>query len=212
MKRLIYVAVMALIFMGCKPPVNPANRLPDGWLPMPEEQIKSYIPVNEGDVVTYISENNETMLFRCCTKTYRYHPYYAEYEDDGQNGNISGYAPYDEVNAGLDFISTSENSRGNKMIMEVSINIYGNRTLLDIIGGVAEADIGSGGAIRLEFENDPKKSQGMGWPKYPNEFMQYLTDEIQLPDKNGNIAAVLKAGKGLIWFTDYTGVKWYLQE
>ena len=202
---------MALIFTGCKPQLN--TGLPDGWLPMPEEQIKSYFPVKEGDTVVYISENSETMSFHCYGKSYNYHPYYYKPDDDGENGEISGFVPYDECKASVDFTSTSENSRGNTMSLSCTVKIYANRLMLIISGGTVEADTNyGGGVIRLEFENDDSKDRGMGYPKYPNEFMQYLTDEIQLPDSNGNTAAVLKSGKGLIWFTDYTGVKWYLQE
>ena len=205
---------MMFVFTGCKPELS--TGLPDGWLPMPEEQIKSYFPVKEGDTVTYISEENETILFYCYRKCYNYYPYYnPEPYDDGQNGEISGYLPCDDAIASLDFKSTTENSRGKIMIMWYGIHITGNRTILHIPGVTSEAGTNYGrGILYLEFENDPKKDKGMGWPKYPNEFMQYLTDEIELPDwdREGNIAAVLKSGKGLIWFTDYTGVKWYLQE
>jgi hypothetical protein len=207
MKNLVYIAVTACFFASCnKPRINPDTRLPEGWLPMPQEQIKSYFPVNEGETITYVSENNETATFTCYLKTYDYHPYYTEYKDDGKNGGISKYVPYDDCRASIDFKSEEIPYR-----LGYYIDVIANRTMLDIGGGFYGYS-GSGGRIDLWFENDNSKNRGMGWPKYPNEFMQYLTDEIEFPNRDGNIAAVLKSGKGLIWFLDYAGVKWTLQE
>lgn len=67
------------------------------------------------------------------------------------------------------------------------------------------------GSFQKEFENNLSKDKGMGYPKNPNEFLEYLTDTIDL-SHNNKIMGQLVAGKGLVWFTDNNGVIWNLAE
>lgn len=70
------------------------------------------------------------------------------------------------------------------------------------------------GVINSMLEIDDAKGQGLGWPLYPNQFMDYLTDTIELKNVNNKneTYGILVAGKGLVWFTSQNGVKWHLQE
>ena len=71
-----------------------------------------------------------------------------------------------------------------------------------------------GGVVDKWFEQDKTKNMGMGWPKNPNEFIDYLTDTIVLTQSNNpeKTMGMLVAGKGLVWFTDSDGIRWTLKE
>ena len=49
--------------------------------------------------------------------------------------------------------------------------------------------------IYKEFEQDKTKNMGMGWPKNPNEFIDYLTDTIVLTQSN-DPEKTMDAGEG----------------
>ena len=202
MKQKVIFLLSIVFLSGCNP-LNPDTKLPYGWLPMPEDKIKSYFPIKENDTITYVSENNETLSFECCVYGYNYHPYWQK----GQG------IYYDDCGCGVRLLCISSSSGSLNYLLDV----MGNRTRLnssyvfnDIIDGKLA---GIAGIFDKEFETDHKKDKGMGYPKYPNEFIEYLMDTIELRKRDTEeLTGILVSGKGLAWFTDHEGVKWYLQE
>jgi hypothetical protein len=212
MKKIFIISGMMLALFGCTHTPN-NDCLPDGWLPMPQEKIKSYFLINENDVVTYISENNETVSFRCYTTLYDYYPYceFGNEEETPETGPSLGL-PCESCR---DFIRMECTSNSNKL--DFSLDIYENRSRLVVAYSIGyntgNTVLGTYGLLEKWFENDNKKDRGMGYAKYPNEFMEYLTDTIELRYRESNeLMGILVSGVGLAWFTDYNGVKWYLQE
>ena len=96
---------------------------------------------------------------------------------------------------------------------EYGINIYDNRTRMKVSYDYNYPKVKKGNFIR-EFEQDKTKDMGIGWPKNPNEFIDYLTDTIVLTQSNDpeKTMGMLVAGKGLVWFTDADGIRWTLKE
>jgi len=202
MKRFFIALSIIVLAFGCE-----RSDFPDGWLPMPEERIKSYFPIKETDTVTYISENNETLSYRCYVYAYNYHPYWQK--GKGQQRGIH----YDNLSCG---VSLQCISNPNKYL-DYSLDILLNRIRLCVYYGFKDNingdEVRNGGGLDKGFETDHKKDKGMGYPKYPNEFIEYLTDTIELRNRDTEeLTGILVSGKGLAWFTDHEGVKWYLQE
>ena len=193
MKHRILILFSVVLLSGCNP-LNPDTGLPYGWLPIPKERIKSYFP-QKNDTVTYISENNETLSYRCYISGYRYHPY----------GEKDTKIPDEDFFYDNGLECTSDASKR----LDCNLLIGCNRTYLYITGSYP----GNWGVFEKRFENDYKKDQGAGYPKYPNEFIEYLTDTIEFINRDTDeLTGILVSGKGLAWFTDHEGVKWYLQK
>ena len=206
MKQNIFILFSIVFLSGCNP-LNPDTQLPYGWLPMPEEKIKSYFPIKENDTVTYISENNETLSFECCVYSYGYSPYWQKREGKNKGLHTDGCS----CMVRLQRIFSSSGS------LNYFLGVMDNRTRLNIsyiFNDIIDGNLcGIVGIFDKEFETDHKKDKGMGYPKYPNEFIEYLTDTIELRKRDTEeLTGILVSGKGLAWFTDHEGVKWYLQE
>lgn len=133
---------------------------------------------------------------------------------------FSKFVPYEDCNASVNLATKSNN------------NIYSEILFARIIIGINRINLSLSYAysysykqesvvtkqrsatIYKEFEQDKTKDMGMGWPKNPNEFIDYLTDTIVLAQSNNpeKTMGMLVAGKGLVWFTDSDGIRWTLKE
>ena len=217
MKKFILIFGL-IMFVSCVP--HYINGLPEGWLELPKEKIKSYF--FHSDSVTFISENSDIKTFANIFNYY-YEPYDISSgkeeiiwdEGEPEPSMLEG-VPYEELLVGnlLKNVSTDER-------LNIKCNIH-NRVRLHIsyifsskyISG-STAPYQSGGGYVVRFETDPKNNDKTigGYPKYPNEVFEHFTDTINLMGGDGDVLmGQLVAGKGLIWFTDPLGVKWYLQE
>ncbi|MDR1544743.1 MAG: hypothetical protein LBS50_10150 [Prevotellaceae bacterium] len=207
MKKLFIILIGGLLF-ACKP-VNPNQScLPEGWSPMPEEKIKSFFQNNENDIVTYISENGETLSFKCELPSYNYHSYCENEigEEDPEAGE-SKFLHYEEHSSYITFKCSSNSAR-----LSYSLAVWANRTRLTIHYSYRIGDNDNYGVLEREFKKDDSKDKGMGYPKNPNEFIPFLTDTIELRRIDTNeLTGILVSGKGLAWFKDHEGVKWTLQ-
>jgi hypothetical protein len=180
---------------------------------MPHERIKSYFPLNVGTQITYISEKGENKVFKCTDLYYHYQNTFGN-----SNGMFSKFVPYEDCNASVNLATKSNN------------NIYSEILFARIIIGINRINLSLSYAysykqesvvtkqrsatIYKEFEQDKTKNMGMGWPKNPNEFIDYLADTIVLTQSNNpeKTMGMLVAGKGLVWFTDSDGIRWTLKE
>lgn len=200
MKQKIIILLSIVFLSGCSP-FNSDTGLPEGWLPV-KDKIKSYFPVNENDVITYISENNETLSFICYEYSYYHHPY--SQKGKGQQRGIH----HEECSCSAEFECTSNSNINLGYHMSIEIN----RTRL-ITGYGSNINGAYGGSLYKKFENDYQKDKGLGYPMYPNEVLEYLTDTIELRQQDTDkLTGILVSDVGLAWFTDGDGVKWYLQE
>jgi len=215
MKTKIFLIINILLLVGCckKVSLNPQTGLPWGWNPMPHERIRSYFPLNVGTQVTYISEKGENKVFKCTDLYYHYQNTFGN-----SNGMFSKFVPYEDCNASVNLATKSNN------------NIYSEILFARIIIGINRINLSLSYAysykqesvvtkqrsatIYKEFEQDKTKNMGMGWPKNPNEFIDYLADTIVLTQSNNpeKTMGMLVAGKGLVWFTDSDGIRWTLKE
>ena len=203
MKKSILFAGIVLCLISCKP--QTINGLPEGWLEIPKELIKSYF--FHGNSITYISENSDIKTFEN-EFSYYYMPYdmstyKVEWEEGENEPDISEGVPCELLSVRNNLKNVSIND-----YLDIFLDIDLNRTKLFIAYKLVQ---GFGGIYEVRFENDPKKNQGMGYPKNPNEFLEHLTDTINLT-YDEKLMGQLVAGKGLIWFTDANGIKWYLKE
>ena len=203
---------MLVMLISCEPQI--INGLPKGWLEMPKELIQSYF--FRGNSITYISENNDIKTFEN-EFNYHYEPYDMStydvvWEDGEEEPDIPKNVPHEELNISNDLKGVNIDN-----YLKVYLLIWNNRTKLTILYQFSNERISgsiddySGGNYVVDFENNPKKDEGMGYPKKPNEVFEHLTDTINLT-YDGKLMGQLVAGKGLIWFTDDNGIKWYLKE
>lgn len=202
MKKKIFLTLgLIVLVFGCVKKVLVDNNtgLPFGWQAMPLEKIKKYFPVAASETVTYVSENGVSRQYKCIDFDFKY------FNDFGVcYSACSKCSPSEHFNIGSEFNSTTGD------VLRYSISVVGNRTLL----GIRYKNNDLLGNLEKEFENDKAKNMGMGWAKNPNEFIDYLTDTIEIPGRDNpqKIMGILVLGKGLVWFTDEDGVKWTLKE
>ncbi|KGN82650.1 hypothetical protein HW49_01180 [Porphyromonadaceae bacterium COT-184 OH4590] len=212
MKTNLFLMLCILLFAGCckKISINPQTGLPWGWDPMPHERIRSYFPMEEGKFVTYISENGNSKTFKCISSYYEYSNTF------GECNSFNKCAPNEKLDVAIKFKSSNENSI--KEYLEYHIISFSNRTHFSLFyidylyRDKGDNNERCGGGIHKMFEIDTSK--WTTWPKNPNEFMSYFTDTIILPkhDQPEKAMGILVTGKGLVWFTDYDGIKWTLKE
>ena len=207
MKTKIFLILNILLLVGCckKVSLNPQTGLPWGWNPMPHERIKSYFPLKDGTNVMYMSEK-KVKEFRCVLTKYNYNNTFGE-----NYFIISKRLPYENCNVYVKLQRIKDGLLLDEM--EYGINIYDNRTRMKVSYDYNYPKVKKGNFIR-EFEQDKTKDMGIGWPKNPNEFIDYLTDTIVLTQSNDpeKTMGMLVAGKGLVWFTDSDGIRWTLKE
>ena len=207
MKTKIFLILNILLLVGCckKVSLNPQTGLPWGWTPMPHERIKSYFPLTDGTNVMYMSEK-KVKEFRCVLMKYNYNNTFGE-----NYFIISKRLPYENCNVYVKLQRIKDGLLLDEM--EYGINIYDNRTRMKVSYDYNYPKVKKGNFIR-EFEQDKTKDMGIGWPKNPNEFIDYLTDTIVLTQSNNpeKTMGMLVAGKGLVWFTDSDGIRWALKE
>ena len=216
MKIKIFLILNVLLLVGCckKVSLNPQTGLPWGWNPMPHERIKSYFPLNVGTQVTYISEKGENKVFKCTDLYYHYQNTFGN-----SYGMFSKFVPYEDCSYSMKLEYFKDKYYG-KEFLKSDIDIVMNRIRANISYNHSyynhknEIKKSCGGVVDKWFEQDKTKNMGMGWPKNPNEFIDYLTDTIVLTQSNNpeKTMGMLVAGKGLVWFTDSDGIRWALKE
>ncbi len=205
MKKFILVLSVAMAIFACKPtnPVNSNTCLPDGWQPLDTARIKSYFFDSNRQSVVYISQNGKNMILPKDTYDCDYTNTFcdkSDYDPDPDGGASSG-VPYEDFSIYSRYYD-----------LEKQINLQISSSLDQRLSLNFKFKFqGYLGSFRVEMENDPQQSQGIGWPKNPEEYKTHLTDTIQLKN-SGIVVGELVAGRGLIWFTDKDGVKWTLQE
>ncbi len=186
------LGLIVLVF-GCVKKVLVDNNtgLPFGWQAMPLEKIKKYFPVSASETVTYVSENGVSRQYKCVDFDFDY------FNNLGEcYSACSKCLQYEHFHISSNFNSTT----GEPLKYYITTGV--NRTNLKV--GY------NNNALEKEFEEDSSKD----WAKNPNEFIDYLTDTIEIPGRDNpqKIMGILVLGKGLVWFTDEDGVKWTLKE
>ncbi len=186
------LGLIVLVF-GCVKKVLVDNNtgLPFGWQAMPLEKIKKYFPVSASETVTYVSENGVSRQYKCVDFDFDY------FNNLGEcYSACSKCSQYELFHISSNFNSTT----GKPLKYYITTGV--NRTNLKV--GY------NNNVLEKEFEEDSSKD----WAKNPNEFIDYLTDTIEIPGRDNpqKIMGILVLGKGLVWFTDEDGVKWTLKE
>ncbi len=194
MKKKIFLTLgLIVLVLGCVKKVLVDNNtgLPFGWQAMPLEKIKKYFPVSASETVTYVSENGVSRQYKC-----------VDFDFDYFNNLGECYSACSKCSQyELFHISSNFNSTTGELL-KYYITTGVNRTNLTV--GY------NNNVLEKEFEEDSSKD----WAKNPNEFIDYLTDTIEIPGRDNpqKIMGILVLGKGLVWFTDEDGVKWTLKE
>ncbi len=194
MKKKIFLTLgLIVLVLGCVKKVLVDNNtgLPFGWQAMPLEKIKKYFPVSASETVTYVSENGVSRQYKCVDFDFDY------FNNLGEcYSACSKCSQYELFHISSNFNSTT----GEPLKYYITTGV--NRTNLTV--GY------NNNVLEKEFEEDSSKD----WAKNPNEFIDYLTDTIEIPGRDNpqKIMGILVLGKGLVWFTDEDGVKWTLKE
>lgn len=214
--KIVFLLATSLMIFGCNHnniPNDPETCLPEGWLPMPQGKIMSYIPARNNSTVIYVSENGDTMTFKGNHYAFDYDNAFCD-DFSADEGDINKGIPYELMRSSIRLYQ--ENGKKEHLEMSISIN---QRTIMIVAYDYYYTDVNGNycsvvGWINMMLENDSSKDQGLGWPKYPNQFMDYLTDTIELKNMNNpnETYGMLVAGKGLVWFTGANGLKWYLHD
>lgn len=215
--KVLFLYALLFALMGCshnapRPDVNPETCLPEGWQPMPQDRVKAYIPFNDGDKALYISDNGDSLVLMFDHYQFVYRNTFCDIIRPGSEA-----LPYESIGVSIMFSNRDEKINGYisfYMCQRVFLAAFFHFTDSDVAG---DSD-GIAADFREELANDESLDQGAGWPRYPNEFVEHLTDTIVL--KNGynptgpetETYALLVSGRGIIWFVDSNGVKWHLQD
>ncbi len=175
---------------------------------MPHDKIKSYIPFNDGQKALYVSETGDSLDLIFDHYQFVYDNTFCDNIPPGSEA-----IPYESVSLSIMFSNRNEKVSG---YMGLRVR---QRVVLETWFKFKDADVsGDSDGISAKFwkelENDDSQDQGADCPRYPNEFMDYLTDTIVLTNgyNEAETYALLVAGRGIVWFVGDNGVKWYLQD
>ncbi|MDR1543724.1 MAG: hypothetical protein LBS50_04805 [Prevotellaceae bacterium] len=196
MKYNKFVVVFVLLFaVGCK------KRIPDSdialWNKFPSEKFFSYSDNMElNNIVQFISENNERIQFSIDyavannifleippeQSTHRF-----------STGELLDFRIYDGISTeNWTFFLSAEVYNRYFLLFHLQINL---------------PDIKQDAQFYRETPYDENYM-----PYNSDEIATYLTDTINMYNRQGEYVAKLVAGKGLVSFTDENGVKWNVVE
>lgn len=219
MRRIKFIILaIPFLLMACKPttPINNDTCLPEGWEPLQRDVIRSYFMLDK-DTLKYVSEEGGELYFYHNEDTYVNETYINtfckdndEEEKEGSEGEESEEIPYESYSIANRYQNSDQKTLTLDFMLHQRID-FSCICIYSEPGNNITTHNKMLGYFMVELENDDKKSQGLGWPKNPNEYKSYLTATIQLKDDNGIIVGELVSGRGLVWFTDSSGKRWDLR-
>ena len=191
MKKIFFFVSILLLLSNCDRNVYKTYN----WKKFPIERFESYFPYSRGETIKFVSENFDTIVididaynianeFQVCKENIKEQFW----------GEIVDYYIFDFVTYSPD---------------RYKFCTWGHSTNRHHISFGAE--IGYGLNVGVSFEKEfPYDENYM--PYDENEVFTYLIDTITLKNSTVGNTAYIVSGKGLVYFTDNNGIKWYLKE